>query len=328
MTEQMTGRKGPEGTERPGAARRTFGSQPAGPGRPLAAPPGRPRHSAASRRSPAPRPAARSPGPSRRRRHAPSRRASRSPARARSGPPGRRRWSTRSSGSARTWCSGSRAARSCRPTTRCSTPRSIRHILVRHEQGAGHAATGYAQATGRVGVCMATSGPGATNLVTPIADAYMDSVPIVAITGQVPSSLIGTDGFQEADISGITIPITKHNFLVTKPEDIARTIGEAFHVASTGRPGPGARRHLQGRAAGQHRLRLAGPVRPARLPPGDPAARPAGARGRPADQRVAAAGALRRRRRDQGAGRRPAARARRADRHPGGHHADGPGRVP
>jgi acetolactate synthase-1/2/3 large subunit len=116
--------------------------------------------------------------------------------------------------------------------------KAIRHILVRHEQGAGHAATGYAQATGRVGVCMATSGPGATNLVTPIADAYMDSVPIVAITGQVPSSLIGTDGFQEADISGITIPITKHNFLVTKPEDIARTIGEAFHVASTGRPGP------------------------------------------------------------------------------------------
>jgi acetolactate synthase I/II/III large subunit len=114
----------------------------------------------------------------------------------------------------------------------------IRHILVRHEQGAGHAATGYAQATGRVGVCMATSGPGATNLVTPIADAYMDSVPIVAITGQVSTSLIGTDGFQEADISGITIPITKHNFLVTKAEDIARTIGEAFHVASTGRPGP------------------------------------------------------------------------------------------
>jgi acetolactate synthase-1/2/3 large subunit len=114
----------------------------------------------------------------------------------------------------------------------------IRHILVRHEQGAGHAATGYAQATGRTGVCMATSGPGATNLVTPIADAYMDSVPIVAITGQVATSLIGTDGFQEADISGITYPITKHNFLVTKPQDIARTIGEAFHLASTGRPGP------------------------------------------------------------------------------------------
>jgi acetolactate synthase-1/2/3 large subunit len=115
---------------------------------------------------------------------------------------------------------------------------SVRHILVRHEQGAGHAATGYAQVTGRPGVCMATSGPGATNLVTPLADAYMDSVPVVAITGQVPSSLIGTDGFQEADISGITLPITKHNFLVTKAEDIARTVAEAFHVASTGRPGP------------------------------------------------------------------------------------------
>jgi acetolactate synthase-1/2/3 large subunit len=114
----------------------------------------------------------------------------------------------------------------------------IRHILARHEQGAGHAATGYAQATGRTGVCMATSGPGATNLVTPLADAYMDSVPVVAITGQVSSNLIGTDGFQEADISGITYPITKHNFLVTRPEDIARTIGEAFHLASTGRPGP------------------------------------------------------------------------------------------
>jgi acetolactate synthase-1/2/3 large subunit len=115
---------------------------------------------------------------------------------------------------------------------------SVRHILVRHEQGAGHAATGYAQATGRVGVCMATSGPGATNLVTPLADAYMDSVPVVAITGQVSTSLIGTDGFQEADISGITLPITKHNFLVTSAGDIARTLAEAFHVASTGRPGP------------------------------------------------------------------------------------------
>ncbi|MEV6152621.1 acetolactate synthase large subunit [Nonomuraea sp. NPDC052129] len=114
----------------------------------------------------------------------------------------------------------------------------VRHVLVRHEQGAGHAAEGYAQATGRVGVCMATSGPGATNLVTPIADAYMDSVPIVAITGQVASAAIGTDAFQEADISGITMPITKHNFLVTDPLDIPRTIMEAFHIASTGRPGP------------------------------------------------------------------------------------------
>jgi len=114
----------------------------------------------------------------------------------------------------------------------------LRHILVRHEQGAGHAAEGYAQATGRVGVCMATSGPGATNLVTPIADAYMDSVPIVAITGQVPSAAIGTDAFQEADIVGITMPITKHNFLVTSADDIPRTIAEAFHLAGTGRPGP------------------------------------------------------------------------------------------
>ncbi len=114
----------------------------------------------------------------------------------------------------------------------------VRHILVRHEQGAGHAAEGYAVATGRVGVCMATSGPGATNLVTPIADAYMDSVPIVAITGQVPSGSIGTDAFQEADIRGITMPITKHNYLVTNPDDIPRAIAEAFHIAGTGRPGP------------------------------------------------------------------------------------------
>jgi acetolactate synthase-1/2/3 large subunit len=116
--------------------------------------------------------------------------------------------------------------------------RTLRHILVRHEQGGGHAAEGYAQATGRVGVTMATSGPGATNLVTPIADAYMDSVPLVAITGQVPSAAIGTDAFQEADIVGITMPITKHNFLVQSVDDIPRTIAEAFHLAGTGRPGP------------------------------------------------------------------------------------------
>ena len=114
----------------------------------------------------------------------------------------------------------------------------VRHILVRHEQGAGHAAQGYAAASGKVGVCMATSGPGATNLVTPIADAYMDSVPIVAITGQVNSSAIGSDAFQEADIRGITMPITKHNYLVTDPAEIPRVIAEAFHIASTGRPGP------------------------------------------------------------------------------------------
>ena len=114
----------------------------------------------------------------------------------------------------------------------------LRHVLVRHEQGAGHAATGYAQATGKVGVCMATSGPGATNLVTPLADAHMDSVPLVAITGQVASRAIGTDAFQEADICGISMPITKHNFLVRKADDIPRTIAEAFHIASSGRPGP------------------------------------------------------------------------------------------
>ncbi|MHB1613901.1 MAG: acetolactate synthase large subunit [Actinomycetes bacterium] len=114
----------------------------------------------------------------------------------------------------------------------------IRHILVRHEQGAGHAAEGYALATGRVGVAMATSGPGATNLVTPLADAHMDSVPIVAITGQVASSAIGTDAFQEADIRGITLPITKHSYLVTDPAMIPRTIAEAFYLAASGRPGP------------------------------------------------------------------------------------------
>ncbi len=114
----------------------------------------------------------------------------------------------------------------------------LNHILVRHEQGAGHAAQGYAMVTGEVGVCIATSGPGATNLVTAIMDAHMDSVPLVAITGQVSSSVIGTDAFQEADIVGITMPITKHSYLVTDPNDIPRVLAEAFHLASTGRPGP------------------------------------------------------------------------------------------
>ena len=115
---------------------------------------------------------------------------------------------------------------------------TIRHILVRHEQGAGHAATGYAQVTGKAGVCIATSGPGATNLVTPLMDAAMDSVPVVAVTGQVPSAAIGTDAFQEADIRGITMPFTKHNYLVTDPDQIPAVIAEAFHIATTGRPGP------------------------------------------------------------------------------------------
>ncbi|WP_309102032.1 acetolactate synthase large subunit [Microbacterium sp.] len=114
----------------------------------------------------------------------------------------------------------------------------LRHILVRHEQGAGHAAEGYASASGRVGVCIATSGPGATNLVTAIADAYMDSVPLVAITGQVFSTLMGTDAFQEADIVGITMPVTKHSFLVKDPSEVPAAIAAAYEIASTGRPGP------------------------------------------------------------------------------------------
>lgn len=114
----------------------------------------------------------------------------------------------------------------------------VRHVLVRHEQGAGHAAQGYAAATGKVGVAIATSGPGATNLVTAIADAYMDSVPLVAITGQVFSHLMGSDAFQEADISGITMPITKHSFLVKRAEDVPEAMAAAFHIATTGRPGP------------------------------------------------------------------------------------------
>ena len=114
----------------------------------------------------------------------------------------------------------------------------IRHILVRHEQGAGHAAQGYAAATGKVGVCLATSGPGATNLVTPLADANMDSVPIVAITGNVASTAIGSDAFQEADIRSISMPVTKHSFFVTRPDEIAATIASAFHLAASGRPGP------------------------------------------------------------------------------------------
>src|ERR1700683_1029929 len=115
---------------------------------------------------------------------------------------------------------------------------SIRHILVRHEQGAGHMAEGYAQVTGRPGVAMVTSGPGATNIVTPLADAYMDSIPIVVITGQVASSAIGTDAFQEVPITGVTMDITKHNWLITDVDDIPRVVAEAFHVATTGRPGP------------------------------------------------------------------------------------------
>jgi acetolactate synthase-1/2/3 large subunit len=229
MTEQMTGRKGPEGTERPPGAAAPSAPSP----RDLAA--RSPHHPAA--RDTQPRPAeAPLPAPAQSAAAEPPRAQVTSPAKVRATGAQALVYALERVGADVVFgIPGGAVLPAYDPLL---DSKSIRHILVRHEQGAGHAATGYAQATGRVGVCMATSGPGATNLVTPIADAYMDSVPMVAITGQVPSSLIGTDGFQEADISGITIPITKHNFLVTKPEDIARTIGEAFHVASTGRPGP------------------------------------------------------------------------------------------
>ena len=249
MTEQMTGRNGPAGTERPaGADPRTAG--PSGPSpRDLAA---RSPHPPSARAADHPRPAEAplaapapaSPVPATPAQGVPAQGTGSEPPRAHVTSPGKVRATgaqalvyalERVGADVVFGIPGGAVLPAYDPLL---DSKIIRHILVRHEQGAGHAATGYAQATGRVGVCMATSGPGATNLVTPIADAYMDSVPMVAITGQVPSSLIGTDGFQEADISGITIPITKHNFLVTKPEDIARTIGEAFHVASTGRPGP------------------------------------------------------------------------------------------
>jgi acetolactate synthase I/II/III large subunit len=237
MTEQMTGRKGPEGPERPGAAPAPSAPSP----RDLAA--RSPHHPAA--RDGQPRPAEAPPAaPPQVAGAVPGPAAATEPPRVQVTSPGKVRATgaqalvyalERVGADVVFGIPGGAVLPAYDPLL---DSKSIRHILVRHEQGAGHAATGYAQATGRVGVCMATSGPGATNLVTPIADAYMDSVPMVAITGQVSTNLIGTDGFQEADISGITLPITKHNFLVTKPEDIARTIGEAFHVASTGRPGP------------------------------------------------------------------------------------------
>src|SRR6202049_2923325 len=124
------------------------------------------------------------------------------------------------------------------PTYAALTRSRVHHVLVRHEQGATHMADGYARASGRVGVALATSGPGATNMVTGIATAMMDSSPIVCITGQVGSAVIGTDAFQETDITGITLPITKHNYLVTRADEIAPSLREAFHIAASDRPGP------------------------------------------------------------------------------------------
>ena len=143
------------------------------------------------------------------------------------------------------------------PTYDALVDAGFRHIQVRHEQGGGHAAEGYAKASGRVGVAFATSGPGATNLVTAIADAMLDSVPTVFVTGQVRTELIGTDGFQEADILGATLPFVKHSFQVTDPRQIPEYVHEAFHVASTGRPGPGPARHPAGPLAGRDRVRAA-----------------------------------------------------------------------
>ena len=176
---------------------------------------------------------------------------------------------------------------------------TVRHVLARHEQGAGHMAEGYARASGKVGVAMATSGPGATNLVTPIADAWMDSTPLVCITGQVRSNLIGTDAFQETDATGITMPIVKHSWLVQDVRELPQVMKNAFHVARTGRPGPRARRHREGRAGGRDRLLVSRRGRHARLEAADEGARAPGARGGEGDRRGAAADHLRGRRRHQ-----------------------------
>ena len=179
------------------------------------------------------------------------------------------------------------------PTYDAFVDGGIRHILVRHEAGGGHAAEGYAKATGKVGVAFATSGPGATNLITPITDAMMDSVPVVFITGQVRTELLGTDGFQEADTIGITMPIVKHSFMIQHPLEIPRAIHEAFHIARIGPPGPGARRHPAGSLARRDRLRAGHRRAAARLsaddrgqPEADPPGRQgAGGRAAPGDLR-------------------------------------------
>ena len=170
----------------------------------------------------------------------------------------------------------------------------LRHVLVRHEQGGAHAADGYARVTGRVGVCMGTSGPGATNLVTGIGTALLDSVPMVAITGNVPGALIGKDAFQEIDINGITLPMTKHNYLVRDADDLPRVVAEAFHIARTGRPGPGPHRHHQGRPPagdpGDASDRGRGHRRAARLPPEHGRPRPSAQVGGRRDRRREAPG--------------------------------------
>ena len=213
----------------------------------------------------------------------------------------------------------------------------IRHILVRHEQGAGHMAEGYAHATGKPGVCMVTSGPAATNVVTPLCDAYMDSVPMVCITGQVPFAAIGTDAFQECDTVGITRSVTKHNELVTEAQDIPLMVRQAFHLATTGRPGPvllDVPKDIVDPKNPRSAMEWYWPTDD-EVAASLPGYRPT-TKGHPKMIRQAAelilpgpaAGHLRRRRHPQGPGRRGAARAGRAVRHPRRHHAHGPGRLP
>ena len=196
----------------------------------------------------------------------------------------------------------------------------IRHVLVRHEQGAGHMAEGYAHVTGRAGVAMVTSGPAATNLVTPLMDAYMDSIPMVAITGQVPTGAIGTDAFQECDTIGITRSCTKHNELVMTAEDIPMAVRQAFHIAQTGRPGPTLIDVPKDCLTNDMTWHWPSDDDVLASLPGLPPERqgpPADDQGSgAADPRVRASGHLRRRRHPQGPRRRSAARARRADRQP------------
>ena len=207
---------------------------------------------------------------------------------------------------------------------------SIRHVLVRHEQGAGHMAEGYAQATGRPGVAMVTSGPAATNIVTPLCDAYLDSTPLVVVTGQVPLPAIGTDAFQECDTTGITMAVTKHNFLVTEAQDIPRTVKEAFHIATTGRPGPvlvDIPKDIVDPKNPRSAMEWTGDVEmdlPGYHPPhrGGPVSHRSGRR---VDPERRTSDSLRGRRSPQGPGRRSAARTGRAERHPRGDHAYGPG---
>ncbi len=208
---------------------------------------------------------------------------------------------------------------------------SIRHILVRHEQGAGHMAEGYAMVTGKPGVAMVTSGPGATNIVTPLANAYMDSTPLVVVSGQVATASIGTDAFQECDITGVTMGITKHNWLIKNVNDIPRVVAAAFHVATTGPSGPGPHRLSQGHRERDHGVVLALLGRRARspgLPPGHLRRPRPGPPSGGADRLGPPPGLLRRRRRPQGTRRRTAAHPGRAHGHPGRDDAHGARRLP